>query len=163
MKNRIIYLVILLVIASSAYLVGKYDHVPPKKLAQSELTHESLLLSRVTLQSGFQPVDISVPFEKQNLAIGQLQLLADVITNKRQGLYIMRYYDDSLTTRLYVLLVSGSQVTFSVLATVAGTLTSFSRHRINGATYDPGSSTLQLATDTDDIDLSPSDITPVGA
>jgi len=120
-------------------------------------------LLEVAREHGLTLIDVSVAFERPGEAPGQLQRIADALNDRSPGLYVMRYYDDTLRHVLHIFSIRQSGSAYIELTSYPMEQPARRDFAISRTEYDEQTSTLILQTTTGSIRLSPSDVTPVGA
>ena len=160
MRNIIRLFVLGSIFASSACEQGVGD-VPAIVTPENASADKPLLeLSKVT---GLAIIDVSVPFERLREAPMRLRRIADALNNGSAGLYVMRYYDDSLQHTSHIFVIGESGTTYIEITSRVGEHPNRTEFDIINAAYDEQTNTLVLRTVNGDIRLSPANVTPMGA
>ena len=123
---------------------------------------ESLL--ELMSDTGLEVVDLSVPFERLMEAPEQLRIVDHALASGPPGLYVMRYYDDTLRHTLHVFGIHDSRRFYIELSSrYPDENVTRKEYDIRTATFDEPTNTLILETTVGPIRLTPTDVTSVGA
>jgi len=122
---------------------------------------ESLL--EISRETGLTIIDLSVPFERFADAPARLRRLAGALANGSPGLYVLRYYDDTLRHTQHVFVVHQQSTTYIKLSSILNEQPTREELSVSSAEYDEPTKTLILHTQAGNIRLMPTDITPAGA
>ena len=120
-------------------------------------------LQEIARETGLTIIDLSVPFERFGDAPARLQRLAGALANGSPGLYVLRYYDDTLRHTQHVFAVRQQSRTYIKLSSVPNEQPTREELSVSTAEYDEPTKTLILHTQTGIIRLTPTDVTPAGA
>ncbi|MBT8089365.1 MAG: hypothetical protein KJO01_04090 [Gammaproteobacteria bacterium] len=120
-------------------------------------------LQAIASETGLTIIDLSVPFDRFGDAPARLQRLAGALAGGSPGLYVLRYYDDTLRHTQHVFAVHEQGRTYIKLSSVPNGQASREEWSISSAEYDEPTKTLILHTQTGNIHLTPMDVTPAGA
>lgn len=129
---------------------------------QAEATMEDVL-SRLVQDSGLPLIDLSVPMDRFNQAPAALEQLAASLAQRNPAIYVMRYYDDTLRSTIHVFDCRPQGIRYLAGTSIAEGPLIREESVILGVEFDALTSTLTLTSDTGTFQLSPEDVTPVGA
>lgn len=131
---------------------------PPEPEASVELE-----LSELARESGLALVDLSIPLDRFAQAPAALERLATSLAERTPGIYVMRYYDDTLRSTAYVFETRSEGIRYLTLTSVAGGELVREETSISGVVFDAETATLVLTGELGSIRLTPQDVTPAGA
>ena len=137
------------------------DDAPPVTRPATASIDESL--QEIARETGLKIVDLSVPFERISEAPVRLRRIADTLADGSPGLYVLRYYDDTLRHTQHIFAIRQDKRTYIELTSFPNEKLTRVESIISSAEYDEPAKTLILHTHAGDIRLTPADITPVGA
>jgi hypothetical protein len=120
-------------------------------------------LQEISRETGLTIIDLSVPFERFADAPARLRRLAGALANGSPGLYVLRYYDDTLRHTQHVFAVHQQSTTYIKLSSILNERPTREELSVSSADYDDPTKTLILHTQAGNIRLTPTDITPAGA
>jgi len=120
-------------------------------------------LVELSRASGLTIIDVSVPFERFAEAPAKLRQMADTLNNGPSGLYVMRYYDDTLRHTNHIFIVSESGSRYIAISSLPGERNVRQEYQVIGAEYDDHTKAMTMQTNRGDIRLTSADVTSVGA
>ncbi len=120
-------------------------------------------LQEIARETDLEIVDLSVPFERFGEAPVRLRRIADTLANGSPGLYVLRYYDDTLRHTQHIFAIGQENRSYIKLTSLPNEQLTRVDSPISSAEYDESTKTLILHTHAGDIHVTPADITPVGA
>lgn len=121
------------------------------------------VLSQLARDSGLPVVDLSVPLDRFNQAPGALEQLAANLVERVPGIYVMRYYDDTLRSTAHIFDCRREGIRYLTVTSIAAGPFVHEETVISEVAFDASTSTLTLTWDAGSVQLTPQDVTPVGA
>ena len=120
-------------------------------------------LQEIASDTGLTIIDLSVPLDRFREAPERLRQIADALASGSPGLYVLRYYDDTIRHTHHIFAIHQESRTYITLTSVPNEQQSRTKSAISFAEYDEPTEALILHTQAGEIRLTPADITPAGA
>ncbi|MGI9328785.1 MAG: hypothetical protein ACR2PZ_26455 [Pseudomonadales bacterium] len=121
------------------------------------------VVQQLAQSSDLPIVDMSVPFDRLQAAPAKLHELARRLEAKEPGLFVMRYYDDTLLRRMHVFHSGPAVLRYIVITSHVAQEVSRQQFEISAVVYEEATQQLLLQTRSHPVRLSAQDVTPVGA
>jgi len=129
----------------------------------TEATSLDALVRTIAEEEELAIRDVSVPFERMAQASVQLQRMNQTIETGPDGVYVMRYTDDTLRHTLHVFVIKKTRRTYIMLSTRPYDDVSQQQYEVLASRYEEQTESLVLETNAGVVQLAPQDVTPVGA
>lgn len=121
------------------------------------------VLLQLSAESNLPLFDLSIPFDRLDEAPAGLKELASLLAEGVPGNFVMRYSDDTLKHVYHVFQNDGSGIRYITISSTAGNDATREEIDVSAIQYDELTSTLTLESPSGRIQLTPTDVTPVGA